>query len=152
MRARLIITLILALLLASCGDDDGLTTTSTTGEVTTSSSQTTTGEEVSTTTEGVTTTTGPGGELAWERVPHDEAVFGGEGYQSMWSVAAGGPGLVAIGSDRVSDGGPDNAAVWTSPDGLAWTRVPHDEAIFGGGQRRDGGRGGRWPRPGCRRE
>jgi len=25
------------------------------------------------------------------------------------------------------------SAVWTSPDGLTWTPVPHDEAIFGGG-------------------
>ena len=25
-----------------------------------------------------------------------------------------------------------NAAVWTSPDGFTWSRVPHDEAVFGG--------------------
>jgi len=24
------------------------------------------------------------------------------------------------------------AAVWTSPDGLVWSRVPGDEAVFGG--------------------
>ena len=68
--------------------------------------------------------------LTWSRVPHDEAVFGGEddGYygQSMSSVTAGGPGLVAVGSDV------GRAAVWTSPDGIRWTRVPHDEAVFGG--------------------
>ena len=23
------------------------------------------------------------------------------------------------------------AAVWTSVDGITWTRVPHDEALFG---------------------
>jgi hypothetical protein len=68
--------------------------------------------------------------LAWSRVPHDEAVFGGEGFQRMSSVTAGGPGLVAVGSDR--RGGDDDAAVWTSPDGLTWSRVPHGEAIFGG--------------------
>ena len=43
--------------------------------------------------------------VIWDRVPHDEDLFGGV---EMWSVAAGGPGLVAVGSD-----GPD-AAVWTS--------------------------------------
>jgi hypothetical protein len=73
--------------------------------------------------------TSPDG-INWSRVPHDEAVFGGEddGYygQSMDSVTAGGPGLVAVGSDV------GRAAVWTSPDGIAWSRVPHDEAVFGG--------------------
>jgi hypothetical protein len=73
--------------------------------------------------------TSPDG-LAWSRVPHDEAVFGGDDSQQMYSVVAGGPGLVAVGYDR--SGGDDDAAVWTSPDGLAWSRVPYDEAVFGG--------------------
>ncbi len=67
--------------------------------------------------------------LTWSRVPHDDAVFGGggfESFQSMKSVTAGGPGLVAVGEDV------PNAAVWTSVDGLTWSRVPHDEAVFGG--------------------
>jgi len=67
---------------------------------------------------------------AWSRVLHDEAVFGGEGTQFALAVAAGGPGLVAVGADEA--GGDSDAAVWTSPDGLAWSRVPHDEAVFGG--------------------
>jgi len=63
---------------------------------------------------------------------------------AMYAVTAGGPGLVAVGGDnkyytregytpdwdgwiRVSD-----AVVLTSPDGLTWTRVPHEEAVFGG--------------------
>jgi hypothetical protein len=66
----------------------------------------------------------------WTRVPHDEAVFGGDNGQAMRSVAVGGPGLVAVGRD--ASGGDADAAVWTSPDGLTWTRVPHDEAVFGG--------------------
>ena len=66
--------------------------------------------------------------LVWERVAHDEAVFGGGFRQSMRSVAVGGPGLVAVGHD----GGRDAAAVWTSTDGIAWQRVPHDEAALGG--------------------
>ena len=68
--------------------------------------------------------------IIWFRVPHDEAVFGGEGQQQMMSVTAGGPGLVAVGWDTSGDT-PD-AAVWTSVDGITWSRVPHDEAVFGG--------------------
>ncbi len=74
--------------------------------------------------------TSPDG-VTWSRVTHDEAVFGGEGDQSMTSVTAGGPGLVAVGTD-----GPvknSDVAVWTSPDGVTWSRVTHDEAVFGGG-------------------
>jgi len=68
--------------------------------------------------------------LTWSRVPHDEAVFGGEGDQVMMNgVTAGGPGLVAVGSDSQLGG---SAAVWTSPNGITWYRVPHDEAVFGG--------------------
>jgi hypothetical protein len=52
--------------------------------------------------------------------------FLGHGEQSMGSVTAGGPGLVAVGQD-----GP-GAAVWTSVDGITWSRVPHDDAVFGG--------------------
>ncbi len=63
--------------------------------------------------------------LSWSRVPHDEAVFGGAGEQSMSSVTVGGPGLVAVGTDG-------DAAVWTSPDGITWSRVAHDEMVFGG--------------------
>ncbi len=63
--------------------------------------------------------------LRWSRVPHDEAVFG---EATMFSVTAGGPGLVAVGFGRDR-----SAAVLTSPDGVVWSRVPHDEAVFGGG-------------------
>jgi hypothetical protein len=56
--------------------------------------------------------------LVWSRVPHDESVFGSGGM--MWSVTAGGPGLVAIG------GAPPyvaaSAAVWISPDGFTWSQ------------------------------
>jgi len=57
----------------------------------------------------------------WERVPHDEAVFGGPGDQQMNSVTVGGPGLVAVGWDQST--GDQDAAVWVSPDGYAWTQV-----------------------------
>jgi hypothetical protein len=71
--------------------------------------------------------------ITWSRVPHDEAVFGDEGAPLMFDVTAGGPGLVAVGY-VLSDGWDDtDAAVWTSVDGITWSRVPHDEALFGGG-------------------
>jgi hypothetical protein len=66
--------------------------------------------------------------LTWSRVPHDEAIFGGA---AMTSVTAGGPGVVAVGWDGHPHGEESNAVVWTSVDGLTWSRVPHDEAIFG---------------------
>ncbi len=68
--------------------------------------------------------------IAWARVPHDETVLGGAGIQLMHSVTAGGPGLVAVGWDE--SGGDSDAAVWTSPDGIIWSRVPHDETVLGG--------------------
>jgi hypothetical protein len=55
-------------------------------------------------------------------------------------VTADGPGLVAVGSGYVPGGEPGEgqthartAAVWTSPDGETWTRVPHDPDVFGSG-------------------
>ncbi len=60
----------------------------------------------------------------WIRVPDDPAVFDGEGRQSINAVAAGGPGLVAVGVDD------RRGAVWTSPDGRTWTRVPDDDGVF----------------------
>jgi len=70
--------------------------------------------------------TSPDG-VIWSRVPHDEAVFGGEREQHMSGVTVGGPGLVAVGADHAT--GP---AVWTSPDGVTWSRVPPDDAVFSG--------------------
>lgn len=77
--------------------------------------------------------TSPDG-VTWTRVPHDEAVFGGSGYQSMNAVTVGGPGLVAVGQDSSGDG--VGAAVWTSPDGVAWTKVPGNPDTFGGSDAR----------------
>jgi hypothetical protein len=64
----------------------------------------------------------------------------------MRSVTVGGPGLVAVGVDhpndtagqcqgaRCIDHRDDVAAVWTSPDGVNWSRVDHDAAVFGGAE------------------
>ena len=50
--------------------------------------------------------------ITWNRVAHDEAVFGSDLIaQRMNAITVGGPGLVAVGRD----GGRQAAAVWTSP-------------------------------------
>jgi len=68
--------------------------------------------------------------VTWSRVPDDEGVFGGPDSQGMESVAVWEGGLVAVGWD---DSGDDrDAAVWTSSDGVAWSRVVGDEGVFGG--------------------
>ena len=73
--------------------------------------------------------------VTWSRVPHDESVFGGPGQPSMKIVIAGGPGLVAVGTqekDSAMFQSDIDVAVWTSADGVAWSRVPHVESVFGG--------------------
>jgi hypothetical protein len=66
-------------------------------------------------------------------VPHDEALFGGAALTSMTSVTAGGPGVVALGWGPRPKYAPDEVViVWTSPDGLTWSRVPQNEALPSG--------------------
>ena len=66
--------------------------------------------------------------VSWSRIEHDEDVFGAA---RMTSVTAGGPGFVAVGWDGHPHGGEGNAVVWTSVDGVTWSRVPHGDAAFG---------------------
>ena len=82
----------------------------------------------------------------WERVPHDDAVFGGPADQEIKAIVPWRDGFVAAGeidprsdTDQVSrDFDPARvAAVWVSDDGRDWARVPHDEAIFGGKGRQE---------------
>ena len=55
-------------------------------------------------------------------------------------MTAGGPGLVAVGMEGYcecsSSPSPNGhvPVVWTSVDGITWSRVPHDEAVFGEGK------------------
>jgi hypothetical protein len=81
--------------------------------------------------------------IIWERIPHSEEVFGGDGQQRtlsvMHSVTSGGPGLVAVGMENRGsqksaelDESDYDAAVWTSPDGITWTRGPRNEAVLVG--------------------
>jgi serine/threonine-protein kinase len=56
----------------------------------------------------------------WTTVRSD--ALAGPGNQEIDAVIAGGPGLIAVGSDTSS--GRSQAAVWTSTDARDWTRVP----------------------------
>ena len=68
----------------------------------------------------------------WYRVTNDAAVFGGAFSQQVNSVTTGSPGLVAVGTAR-SEGTMDfRSAVWTSVDGITWSRAPDDETVIGG--------------------
>ena len=59
--------------------------------------------------------------LTWKRVAHDEAVFGGDGFQSIWGVIDAGSVVVGVGVD--SPDADQDAEVWTSVDGLTWARA-----------------------------
>jgi hypothetical protein len=61
--------------------------------------------------------------LVWDRVPHDEEVFGSA---TLRQVAAGGRGLVAVGEDLQHG----TVGVWVSDNGLAWRRAPVDKSVF----------------------
>ncbi len=65
----------------------------------------------------------------WERVPDAAGVFDSLGVGYLTSITMGGPGYVAVGQGWADGPVP---AVWTSPDGIIWARVPHDQAAFGG--------------------
>ena len=93
--------------------------------------------------------------LTWTRIPDTTGALSGPGTEYVAQVIAGGPGLVAVGSaDECSDcwghlepftvskaafdhsGRWDTrrgGAVWLSPDGEAWTRVPDPDGVFGAG-------------------
>lgn len=67
----------------------------------------------------------------WERVPHDEATFGGAGGDAITVLLPAGDGILALG--RASPGKLDpDAAVWTSGNGRDWRREPLPAEIFGG--------------------
>ena len=72
--------------------------------------------------------------VTWSRVPHDVTLFGGTGNQRMHEVTAAGAVLVAVGAEGGSYYTRPDAVVWTSVDGVTWSRVPHDEAVFGGAE------------------
>ncbi len=78
-----------------------------------------------------------GGGAVWtstDGISWSKTIVGGEN-SMINAVTPGGPGLVAVGAATGIVGEPDvgmsRAAVWTSVDGISWTRVPHDPEVFG---------------------
>ena len=74
--------------------------------------------------------TSDNGGREWKRVPHDEAVFGGRGDQVMARVVPGGPGFIAVG--YAAQRRDVDAAVWSSADGVEWSRIEDNTALWGG--------------------
>lgn len=70
--------------------------------------------------------------FTWRMVPQDEEVFGGRSNEWIFDVTLGGPGVVAVGVDWDCPpcGGVPRSVVWVSANGLDWSRVPYDDAIF----------------------
>lgn len=74
---------------------------------------------------------------SWRRVCREacgNSVSGGGGLgQAMYAIVhRRGGGFVAVGYDVSDEDTRFDAAVWTSPDGLEWSRVPADAEVFGG--------------------
>ncbi|MDH5371366.1 MAG: hypothetical protein OEX97_00310 [Acidimicrobiia bacterium] len=73
--------------------------------------------------------------IEWQRIAHDEDVFGGPSSKWMHDVVFTGDRFVAVGTDlnRAETGeGIMRGAVWVSEDGYEWTRLPSDPSVFGG--------------------
>ena len=66
----------------------------------------------------------------WQRRAQSPGVFGGPGEQIMTSLVASEAGFVAVGWDEVRRD--LDAQVWTSGDGMDWSRLSYNEAVFGG--------------------
>jgi hypothetical protein len=128
MRRCLILVAALALT-AACSGGQAATTSVTTSTSSTTTSTTTTSTTTSSTLP-VTTTVAPLPEGTWHRVPDDYEIFGGNGYQVMYSLLDFNGRLVAVGEDDYHWG--SRAAVWFSADGITWDRVPNDEELFSG--------------------
>jgi len=69
----------------------------------------------------------PDAGVEWAPVPDPTGEFTNA---VIVSIVAGPNGLVAVGNVR------EGIGVWTSVDAITWSRVPHDEAIFGPGDDR----------------
>ena len=64
--------------------------------------------------------------MTWQRLPHDETVLGGPADQSVCCVTRLNDGFAAVGYERSNTTNWDplayEAVVWTSQDGIEWTR------------------------------
>lgn len=61
---------------------------------------------------------------SWIRIPPDTTAFPPDATPE--AVTNGGPGYVAVGEYATVESPKDQAAIWTSPDGISWTRVEQE--------------------------
>lgn len=72
--------------------------------------------------------------LTWEHISLAATLADDEAPSEITDIAAGPDGYVAVGGIRqIATVGPRGAAVWTSPDGLAWTRVALPDSVAADG-------------------
>lgn len=74
--------------------------------------------------------------VTWSRVGEDDEALTVGVALLYGGVVEGGPGLVAFGGGCVNPDDEDEPCymlptLWTSVEGAAWTRVPHDREVFG---------------------
>jgi hypothetical protein len=62
----------------------------------------------------------------WTKIEDEDLLAGDDINVSMYDVQVAGPGLVAVGSAGLFDGAGVTGAVWLSPDGYQWERLPRD--------------------------
>ena len=74
--------------------------------------------------------TSPDG-LTWFRAPLIERASSESTGEGMSRVAVGSAGLVAVGWEWNGQERNLSASVWNSSDGITWSRVSDDEAVFG---------------------
>ncbi len=69
--------------------------------------------------------------VSWTRAAAPPGTLPDESWARVNAVAAGGPGLVAVGAAHQRGDGESRLAFWTSTDGSRWSRVPHSRLMGG---------------------
>jgi len=125
--ALLVILAIATPILLLRGEEQPVTDTTLPPATTTSLTPTTTLPVTTTTPTTIPPPTPTAPAMTWTRLP-DDPMFDST---AIWTITAGGPGLVAAGGSHTDDGMMVNAIVWTSSDGVTWERI--DDPSFSSG-------------------
>ena len=125
--ALLVILAIAAPILILRGEEQPVTDTTIPPATTTSLTPTTTLPVTTTTPTTIPPPTPTAPAITWTRLP-DDPMFDST---AIWTITAGGPGLVAAGGSHTDEGMMVDAIVWTSSDGVTWERI--DDPSFSAG-------------------